>query len=42
MAVFGGNRELLDAFFLVAVNSGEPENELLWSRQTPDNVIRRA
>ena len=42
VAVIGGDLELLDACFLVAVDSSEAEKKLLDSRQTSDDVIRRA
>jgi len=42
VATVGGDLDLLDACFLVAVDSNEAEEKLLWSWQTPDEVIRRA
>ena len=41
-AVIGGDLELLDPCFLVAVDSSEAEEKPLDSRQTSDDVIRRA
>jgi len=40
--MIGGDPELLDARFLVAVDSGEEEEKLLGSRQTSDEVVRGA
>src|SRR5512135_2190399 len=40
--MIGGDFELLNSRFLVAVDSSEAEEKLLNSRQTPDDVIRRA
>jgi transposase InsO family protein len=42
VAVIGGDLELLDPYFLAAVDSREAEEKLLESGQTPDDVIRRA
>jgi len=40
--MIGGDFDLLDACFLVAVDSSESEEKLLWSWQTPDEIIRHA
>jgi hypothetical protein len=40
--MIGGDLDLLDACFLVAVYSNEAEEKPLWSWQTPDEIIRRA
>src|ERR1035437_10356602 len=40
MAALGGEFELLDAYFLVAVDSSEAEEELLDFRQTSDSEVR--
>jgi hypothetical protein len=40
--LIGGDPELLDSYFLVAMDSSEAEEKLLDSRQTSDDVIRRA
>src|SRR5690242_6052268 len=42
MPALGGNRELLDPYSFVAVDSSKAEEKLLESRETPDDVIRRA
>ena len=40
--MIGGDFELLDSCFLVAVDSSEAEEKLLCPRQTPDEIIRHA
>src|ERR1019366_4638187 len=42
MAVLGGDFELLDPHFLVAVDSSKGKKQLLVYRQASDDVIRRA
>ena len=39
-AMIGGDFDLLDPCFLVAVDSSEGEKKLLWSWQTPDEVSK--
>ena len=41
-AIVGGDLDLLDPYFLVAMDSSEAEEESLDSWQTSDDVIRRA
>lgn len=40
--MIGGDLELLDAYFLVPMDSSEAKEKLLDSRKTSDDLIRRA